>query len=110
MAVTPLPMQAQVKKHIQLILERLLHTVNRRVIVLERKNTLRVSATVTLCRTLGLCRCLLMQKPSLQPMPRGWGCVCGDSPQQMDREPKRDREPCPEQLWSRRCIGHFGST
>ncbi|NXW23766.1 DOCK2 protein, partial [Circaetus pectoralis] len=30
-----------VKKHIQLILERLLHTVNRRVIVLDRENTLR---------------------------------------------------------------------
>lgn len=33
------------KKHIQLILERLLHTVNRRVIVLDRENTLRVSTT-----------------------------------------------------------------
>ncbi|NXJ57099.1 DOCK2 protein, partial [Spizaetus tyrannus] len=32
---------AKVKKHIQLILERLLHTVNRRVIVLDRENTLR---------------------------------------------------------------------
>ncbi|XP_055653409.1 dedicator of cytokinesis protein 2-like isoform X2 [Falco peregrinus] len=31
----------KVKKHIQLILERLLHTVNRRVIVLDRENTLR---------------------------------------------------------------------
>uniref|UniRef100_A0A8C4V4C9 Dedicator of cytokinesis protein 2 n=1 Tax=Falco tinnunculus TaxID=100819 RepID=A0A8C4V4C9_FALTI len=33
-------------KHIQLILERLLHTVNRRVIVLDRENTLRVSTTL----------------------------------------------------------------
>ncbi|KAM3672590.1 dedicator of cytokinesis protein 2-like [Ammospiza maritima maritima] len=32
---------AQVKKHIQVILERLLHTVNRRVIVLDRENPLR---------------------------------------------------------------------
>ncbi|XP_049688052.1 dedicator of cytokinesis protein 2-like isoform X4 [Accipiter gentilis] len=32
---------AKVKKHIQLILERLLHTVNRRVIVLDRENSLR---------------------------------------------------------------------
>ncbi|NXS45063.1 DOCK1 protein, partial [Balaeniceps rex] len=31
-----------VKKHIQLILERLLHTVNQRVIILDRENTLRV--------------------------------------------------------------------
>ncbi|XP_064304760.1 dedicator of cytokinesis protein 2-like [Phalacrocorax carbo] len=31
----------KVKKHIQLILERLLHTVNRRVIVLDRENSLR---------------------------------------------------------------------
>ncbi|KAL2305521.1 hypothetical protein Nmel_007509, partial [Mimus melanotis] len=31
----------QVKKHIQVILERLLHTVNRRVIVLDRENPLR---------------------------------------------------------------------
>ncbi|NXW07367.1 DOCK2 protein, partial [Fregetta grallaria] len=30
-----------VKKHIQLILEQLLHTVNRRVIILDRENTLR---------------------------------------------------------------------
>ncbi|KGM00242.1 Dedicator of cytokinesis protein 2, partial [Charadrius vociferus] len=33
--------KVKVKKHIQLILERLLHTVNRRVIVLDRENTLR---------------------------------------------------------------------
>ncbi|KFO74130.1 Dedicator of cytokinesis protein 2, partial [Cuculus canorus] len=33
--------KVQVKKHIQLILERLLHTVNRRVIVLDRENSLR---------------------------------------------------------------------
>ncbi|KAF2987989.1 hypothetical protein EK904_002861, partial [Melospiza melodia maxima] len=32
---------AQVKKHIQVVLERLLHTVNRRVIVLDRENPLR---------------------------------------------------------------------
>nr|XP_009669678.1 PREDICTED: dedicator of cytokinesis protein 1-like [Struthio camelus australis] len=31
----------KVKKHIQLILDRLLHTVNRRVIVLDRENNLR---------------------------------------------------------------------
>lgn len=40
--------------------------------------------------------------------PGGWGWVCGDSPQQMDREPKRDGEPCPEQLWSRGCVGRSG--
>ncbi|NXT59175.1 DOCK1 protein, partial [Pluvianellus socialis] len=34
--------KVKVKKHIQLILEQLLHTVNRRVIVLDRENTLRV--------------------------------------------------------------------
>lgn len=45
MAVTPLALQVKVKKHIQLILEQLLHTVNRRVIVLDRENTLRVSTT-----------------------------------------------------------------
>ncbi|GAB0187844.1 dedicator of cytokinesis protein 2-like [Grus japonensis] len=33
--------KVKVKKHIQLILERLLHTVNRRVIILDRENTLR---------------------------------------------------------------------
>lgn len=42
--MTPLALQVKVKKHIQLILERLLHTVNRRVIVLDRENALRVSA------------------------------------------------------------------
>lgn len=46
-AVTPRASQVQVKKHVQLILERLLHTVNRRLIVLERENALRVSVTVT---------------------------------------------------------------
>eukprot|EP00075_Anas_platyrhynchos_P022460 XP_027311713.1 dedicator of cytokinesis protein 2-like [Anas platyrhynchos] len=35
----------KVKKHVQLVLERLLHTVNRRVIVLERENSLRVSTS-----------------------------------------------------------------
>lgn len=44
MALPPLTLQAQVKKHIQAILERLLHTVNRRLIVLDRENPLRVSA------------------------------------------------------------------
>ncbi|NXP51476.1 DOCK2 protein, partial [Heliornis fulica] len=34
-------LQVKVKKHIQLVLERLLHTVNRRVIILDRENTLR---------------------------------------------------------------------
>lgn len=47
MAMTPLALQVKVKKHIQLILERLLHTVNRRVIILDRENTLRVSTTTT---------------------------------------------------------------
>lgn len=42
-AVTPGALQVKVKRHVQLILERLLHTVNRRVIVLERDNSLRVS-------------------------------------------------------------------
>lgn len=42
-AVTPRALQVKVKRHVQLILERLLHTVNRRVIVLERDNSLRVS-------------------------------------------------------------------
>ncbi|NXL39073.1 DOCK2 protein, partial [Glaucidium brasilianum] len=41
MTVTPLTSQVKVKKHIQLILDRLLHTVNRRVIVLDRENSLR---------------------------------------------------------------------
>lgn len=50
MAVTPLTLQAKVKKHIQLILERLLHTVNRRVIVLDRENSLRVSTTAATSR------------------------------------------------------------
>lgn len=45
MAVTPLAFQVKVKKHVQLVLERLLHTVNRRVIVLERENSFRVSTT-----------------------------------------------------------------
>lgn len=49
-AVTPCALQVQVKKHVQLILERLLHTVNRRLIVLEQENTLRVSVTVTASR------------------------------------------------------------
>ncbi|NXL99356.1 DOCK2 protein, partial [Tyrannus savana] len=40
-ALTPLPLQVRVKKHIQVILERLLHTVSRRVIVLDRENPLR---------------------------------------------------------------------
>lgn len=44
-AVTPLAFQVKVKKHVQLVLERLLHTVNRRVIVLERENSLRVSTS-----------------------------------------------------------------
>lgn len=42
-AMTPRALQVKVKRHVQLILERLLHTVNRRVIVLERDNSLRVS-------------------------------------------------------------------
>lgn len=46
MAVTPPTLQVKVKKHIQLILEQLLHTVNRRVIALDRENALRVSAAV----------------------------------------------------------------
>ncbi|KAI6069802.1 Dedicator of cytokinesis protein 2-like protein [Aix galericulata] len=37
--------KVKVKKHVQLVLERLLHTVNRRVIVLERENSLRVSTS-----------------------------------------------------------------
>ncbi|NXJ99781.1 DOCK2 protein, partial [Corythaixoides concolor] len=37
----PFPSPVKVKKHIQLILEQLLHTVNRRVIVLDRENALR---------------------------------------------------------------------
>lgn len=53
MAVTPLTLQVKVKKHIQLILERLLHTVNRRVIVLDRENTLRVSTTTAASRCAG---------------------------------------------------------
>ncbi|NXX18316.1 DOCK2 protein, partial [Podargus strigoides] len=40
-AVTPLALQVKVKEHIQLILERLLHTVSQRVIVLDRENALR---------------------------------------------------------------------
>lgn len=47
--MTPLALQVKVKKHIQLILERLLHTVNRRVIVLDRENALRVSAAASCC-------------------------------------------------------------
>nr|XP_025974743.1 dedicator of cytokinesis protein 2-like [Dromaius novaehollandiae] len=54
------PELVRVKQHIQLILDRLLHTVNRRVIVLERENSLRVSTTTRssapgpLCRPRGL--------------------------------------------------------
>lgn len=54
MAVTPLTLQVKVKKHIQLILERLLHTVNRRVIVLDRENSLRVSTTAATARCVGV--------------------------------------------------------
>uniref|UniRef100_A0A8C8AQA0 Dedicator of cytokinesis 2 n=1 Tax=Otus sunia TaxID=257818 RepID=A0A8C8AQA0_9STRI len=46
------------QKHIQLILERLLHTVNRRVIVLDRENSLRVSTAATASRCTGCRGCL----------------------------------------------------
>lgn len=49
-APTPLPSQVQVKQHVRLVLERLLHPVTRRVIVLDRENTLRVSAATTALR------------------------------------------------------------
>uniref|UniRef100_A0A8C8AQR5 Dedicator of cytokinesis 2 n=1 Tax=Otus sunia TaxID=257818 RepID=A0A8C8AQR5_9STRI len=50
--------KVKVKKHIQLILERLLHTVNRRVIVLDRENSLRVSTAATASRCTGCRGCL----------------------------------------------------
>jgi len=56
-AVTPLALQVNVKKHIQLILEQLLHTVNRRVIILDRENTLRVSTIAATSRCAGLRGC-----------------------------------------------------
>ncbi|PKK17452.1 hypothetical protein A306_00000107, partial [Columba livia] len=59
--------KVQVKKHVQLILERLLHTVSRRLIVLERENVLRVSVTVTAARC-------AEQGAGLEPG-RAGGCV-----------------------------------
>lgn len=84
MALTPLTLQAQVKKHIQVILERLLPTVNRRVIVLDRENPLRVSPTapgqapgVT---GLGLSVCVTAPRWPCCHNPAGWGWMSGMCP------------------------------
>lgn len=111
-APTPLTLQAQVKKHIQVMLERLLHTVNRRVIVLDRENPLRVSPTAPwLCRfplghageargvtALGVWVCVTGSAPRWPcgRYPTGWGWTPGMCPVGC----RGKQEPCREQGWS----------
>lgn len=96
MALPPLPLQAQVKKHIQVVLEQLLHTVNRRVIVLERENPLRVSPAaplplgshggdVTDLGGPGACD-RLCSSPAPLPGPSRMGMDAGDVPRGMQGE------------------------
>lgn len=101
-ALTPIPSQVQVKQHVRLVLERLLHPVTRRVIVLDRENSLRVSAAPWGCCLRGMGQLRRVPVPSAAaPGP----AACGDVPGLDAAGCGREGEQRREQLWSREGIG-----